>query len=425
MIRIQKRIQYIDLIRGILMIILFLDFPWDRLFSLPASILSYNSTESKKIILFIAIVAFLITLVKYGKLGSKFKFLIHFTIATCISVTFVMLCSVFMYNEQTIIRTFSLAHHYYLVILALVFVAVFSYKNGEEKISKALNLYSFAWYILVFTQSMLYAYKGIVFFGGIDLSWTGFLSTNLLRISLISIPNFMIVYNFSVILEKKGKSLNYIQFALGMFCLLAIQQTRAYDVVIIASCIIMYTFKSRNPVRVLRNVLIACVVLIAILNTNYAQELLRSFINDSSNVKMSSNLARLYAYPYYWSCFLNNPLVGSGFAAPERYSYITNGPLGIASYSDTGIVGIIAQLGIFGLMIYGTYIIRMIYIVVMMQKKNALQYNTFCLGILCYCVATSVSLINMSVAVILLFPICIAYMEFRYYQLRMARAIEK
>lgn len=409
----QLKIKMRSILSGLLLLILILDFPWNRLFQVSETMYSLNSTVSKLIILFISFFALFITLQKYGRLIYKYHFVKRYTVMVCVVTLVIVFYSAIVYNSQSIMRSFKLGHHYFLIILAVCFLAKMEFDNGIENLMMILNVYSFCWYLITATQSILYSTNGTLFMKGIDANWVGFLGTGTLRISLIAIPNFMIVYNFCKIIEKKPKVFNYVQLILGLFCLLFVQQTRAYDVVVFVSCVMVYISYSDKPTNVLRNIIIAGVIIAVALNTPYAKALIDSFTTSEITAKTASNTARLYAYDYYWNCFLNNPLFGNGFAAPEKYRTITNGPLGMASYSDCGIIAIGAQFGIFGYIIYALYIGRMISIVWKLKRNKQLRNNTIVVGVLCYCVLSSISLINMTVAFIILYPMCLAVVEYQ------------
>ena len=409
------KIKMRSILSGIILLILILDFPWNRLFSVSETIYSLNSTVSKLIILFIAAFALFIVLQKYGHLIYKYHYAKRYTVMVCVVTLVLIVYSAIIYSDQSIMRSFKLGHHYFLIILAVCFLAKMELDGGIENLMKVLNIYSFCWYIIIAMQSILYSTNGTLFMKGIDTSWAGFLGTGTLRISMIAIPNFMIVYNFCRITEKKARMFNYIQLILGIFCLLFVQQTRAYDVVIFVSCVVIYISYSDKPLIALRNTVIACIIIIIALNTPYAKTLIDSFSSSELTDKTASNTARVYAYSYYWNRFLNSPLFGDGFAAPEKYQSITNGPLGMASYSDCGIIAIGAQFGIWGYIIYALYIGRMIKVVCRIRRKRKLKNNTIVIGVLCYCILTSISLINMTVAFIILYPLCLAIVEYQNY----------
>lgn len=408
------KLKYSTLLYWLVCLVILLDFPWDRLFSVPTSIYSINSTIAKLVILGISVLAFLLVVQKFGCVLTKYSFTSKFVCLTYAVALFVIICSTLIYEQQTILRTFKLGHQFFLIILAPCLLAVYENKKGLSKIIKLLNLYSLSWYLILILQSIVYLRSGNIFMGGINTEWTGFLNTGFLRISMIAVPNFMLVYNFSLVLEKRARAINFILLLLGIYCLLFVQQTRAYDVVIAGCFIAMYIAGSKNPTYALRNIIVVLMAAFVVYQTPYVQSLVGSFSSSSITAKTASNTNRLYAYSYYWDCFLKNPLFGSGLAAPEKYPTVTGGALGVASYSDCGIVAIAAQLGIGGLLIYALYVGRMIFITFKMAKKGMLTNNTFVIGITCYCILTAISLINMTVAFIILFPLCLSIMEYIY-----------
>ena len=405
------RIKYSGMIRFLLYLCIFIYFPWSSIGEIPLLSSSYN----KIFILLIGLITLWMIINKNGKELGNFKYANKYIIFvyTCIFVE--MLYSILKYTEQGFIDVILGGYGYLLIILVPVFLEVFLYDGGYERICVLLNIYTFAWCVLALTQSILYPLIGIVFLHGIDLEWSTFLNTDVfIRINLSAIPHLMFLYDFSLIMQKKAKKFETFCCILSGICIFFVEQTRAMIVAISVAVLIMFIMYSKNSIKVMRNVIIVFVLLFLILQSDYANSFLGSFLETSS--KNSSTTARVYAIEYYVECFLQSPLFGNGFTHSEDLSSIEHGAKGIAYYSDVGIVGLMASMGVLGVSIFVVYLIRLFYILYKIFKWGNIRPNIFLVGIFAYSILTMPTLIMTNSGRLINFIICIAISEYVYWK---------
>lgn len=403
------KMKYGKLMQYMLLLCIVLDFPWTRLIASLPVISSFASIYDKELLIIIGCVAAAVIDIKYKRVLSHYRFAKRYVVFVFLCTLLVMLLSAFEYRAQGLRETYISGHQLFIIILVPVYLFSFEYRNGYHKILKWLLIYAYAWSLITLLQSVLYMVSGYQFLAGINYEWSGFLSIKLLRISLIAIPNVMLVYVISELLQKKYTIWNTLYFVLASFCVLFVQQTRAYIAAIALAGIAMFAIRSHNSLKFLRNIIVLVILLLLLFRTDYVQSILQSF--SDTGVKGGSSLARSYAYGYYLQCFFNNPLYGNGFTSSVRYPEIQHGN-GAAYYSDCGVVGLIAQMGIFGVLICGIYLWRMISIVWYLKKKKCLQKNLLVVGLTVYTIMTSFTLAYTTPALSMMFPLCLAWIEY-------------
>lgn len=411
------------LVHGILVIILLLDFPLSRIVNLPASLIKYNNVYCKFVILMLAALAIL--LISYnnhiGHIIHEFSYLGCYVFLVVLLVSIIIFFSYENYN-QSLWTTFVEGHFFYCVIISMLFIYDFFVNGNLEKDMRILNYLAFIYSFLCLLQSVLYANFEYIFFNEFNPEWVGFLNTNMVRVSLLGLPNFMFVYNFSKFISKKSDFFEKLNMILGIVCIIFVQQTRGF-IIAIAICVIgMLLFQGYNLTKSICNILLIALLVVIIVNSSFFSDFISSF--DSNSIKAGSSAAREYANEYYLDRFLENPLFANGFASSTKYSSIIHGSLGIAYYGDVGFMGLLAQTGVFAFMIFGVMIIRQIYVCIKLYKEKVLSSNIFVLGILLYCIGTSVSLIVISNIYVIIWAMCIAYVEYQYYLVKSKKVTE-
>jgi O-antigen ligase len=161
------------------------------------------------------------------------------------------------------------------------------------------------------------------------------------------LTNFMLVYNIcrSYTADKKRKWMYVFMSIVGMGATVFIQQTRAYVISFLLIIILLVLFKSEKTIIQKLLVLLLIGLGIVLLSTGAVNNFLNSFTEGE---EVQSTLVRTGAFLYFWETFKENPLWGHGFLTAAANSGIKQGPLGYYYYADTGIVGFMAQMGVFG-----------------------------------------------------------------------------
>lgn len=300
------------------------------------------------------------------------------------------------------------------------FLVLFIRDNGPEQFLKIINLVTLIWAIIIAVQSIVYKNSGTIIFDlkAYFLENTGEeikLLNNSIRITLFSFGNLMIVYNFYVLYSKKAKEkinrFSLICLIVGLYSMIVVQQTRMY-IMVIALCfaVIILSKKENWKSQLLKIVFIVCVVWFVLYSPLF-NEFISSFSTTGDN-KWSTQ-ARLYAVSYYWECFNIRPIFGNGFLSDANYSSIIRGSLGLAHYSDVGLLGLVAETGLFSIFFYIIPVIIIIKNIIKLKKNDRL--NSFDLAVLAYIIATSLTLILTVNKYSYTFAFIFAYFEYRVY----------
>ena len=166
----------------------------------------------------------------------------------------------------------------------------------------------------------------------------------LLRVSIL-------LSAYKVIEEKTLDLKSISNFLLGMGVVIIMDQSRMYLLSLIISVTVMLFVSYGRNILKNKSVMVVVFGIISLIIVGY---LFVSLKNTLSNAHDGSNYARQGALIYYLHA-LSNPwwrwLTGLGIVEPKPFELafrIIHGPRGIYYYSDIGIIGTLASLGIFG-----------------------------------------------------------------------------
>ena len=156
------------------------------------------------------------------------------------------------------------------------------------------------------------------------------------------------------------------------------------------------------------------IVIIAFLCSPYFRSFIMSFSTDLSNSLGKSTRIRLLELKYYISIFLNNPLLGFGNIPYNiGLNEIVCGPDKMFWMEDVGFFGLIARFGLGGFLMYGSLIIRQIYILYRIKQVDNSLYSLL-VGFFVFTILSSATVIILDTTRMLLFPIILATFEFLY-----------
>lgn len=242
---------------------------------------------------------------------------------------------------------------------------------------------------------------------------TIFLREGNIRIGLGAFGNIMLIYNFykTVYSRENRKLLEIVNLVLGLYCLLFIQQTRMFTLIIFVIYIYFLVSQGKKLKTIGKNVLIAISGAIALINTGFLNSFIVTFTSSDYE---GSSVARQYAYEHFLSVFTANPLFGFGFASPGNYSDLVYGNLGIASVDDVGIVGQMARFGIFAFVIIVPVVLRM-FSVCRRLKNNKYTYYPVFVGFSLYVLLTCATLSILDPQRIALLPVLLGLFEYVNY----------
>ncbi|KNY26571.1 O-antigen ligase family protein [Pseudobacteroides cellulosolvens] len=357
----------------------------------------------------LVIISFLLFLWAGGwKNGTSF--MKKYCICVFVSIGVAIVISTLRYYNNILHNVILEANHYLLIVLAFPLLRFIKRSNGYDRVFQVLNYIAFITYIIFIAQSFAYNTAGRVF-----LNISVYERSDMIRITLKSVGCLMVVYNFCQVWcykINKNSWFHIVQLVLGIYCVLFIQQTRAYYLVIGGSIFAVLLFYKTEAAKKLRNILIVISVGIAILGTGVADIFMASF--SSSSAEYAGTLARTGAFGYFWSEFLANPLIGHGIinSGSQMLMNIRTGPYGIYHYADTGIMGLFAQLG---LLAVGVYVWPVIHWIKLLRKNmKDKRTDPFLIGLMSYILFSTPTLLCINQALIFIWPFCVAV--FAYYE---------
>ncbi|SFC11358.1 hypothetical protein SAMN05660328_101516 [Streptococcus gallolyticus] len=183
----------------------------------------------------------------------------------------------------------------------------------------------------------------------------------------------MLMVAYAII--KKGirnSIFDIISFLLMLAAVVVVDQSRYYLITTIISVVVLYILESGYKITGVQ--LVSSLILVAVglhFLLRSTTSIFYSFIDNTG-----SSYARIGAIVYYLKLItFRHPLLGLGLSLPiegtDIYYYI-KGPQGIYNFSDIGIFGVFAELGILGLLWYVILCCKLVFISIKKTQKNPL-----------------------------------------------------
>ena len=345
----------------------------------------------------------------------NFAFLIGIVVPVCYAIIF--LYTAIAFPEQGFNSTVLMSYQYVAVLLVYPLGCYLLMTDNVKKIFDIMNVVAGIWYFLVLAQKILYETSGYVILTGLVQGSSLATRNSNLRISLMLFGNIMIIYNFYQLYSKhnKQKILNLVLLVVGLYELIVVQQTRAYSIVVFVALFMIVLLDKNTKKGFSRKLLMFGIIVLILLQTNAVSNMFESF--SLSGEYSYSTEARLYAWNYYWTYFLEHPIFGMGFVSDVEYYSVVHGSLGIAYHSDVGFVGQLSRWGIFIIPVYVIPIARQCFITFKMWKRKEEDFILY-IAIMLYILGTSITLIMLARNLIILYPVSIILFEYKYYKLR-------
>lgn len=317
------------------------------------------------------------------------------------------------FHNSVPMDTFINSACYYLIFfLSYSLICAFSIDNGTYKFWRFINVFSVIWYTWLILQFIVYRYSGTII--SPYLKEAGLLINNIrngnLRLEMRVLGHIAIIYNFDQFYnqeDSKHRTKSFLMAIYGIITMFTVEQTRGYMIAILICIIVLLACYNRKSKKFLFTLMIIIVGAILLYRTQYVSSLINSFFEGDN----ATGYYRLSGMQVFWNQFLRNPLWGYGFQSTG--DYIISG-LGVRQFNDNGIVGILGQIGIWGIIIYGLMLIRFGRIVIRMFKERDFKRGTFLLSLYVYLLVTSVSLICYWNSTCLLCAISWAVFEYEY-----------
>ena len=395
------------ILAGIFMLAILVEHNFFGLFSISKSIYNVISLACT-LILFFSVVLNKQRLSYLRNMKSMLNYFI--VLAVFLVVQFVY--TIIKYDAQTIESFLQVANPYIYILLSFYLVYVF---RKEESIDRVLDMITFFVVInmaIYIVEAFLYNSANITLFNYLEYK-TALTRNGRLRLwDLSSLEGLAAIWLFYCIMFKKGKKLKNIVFLIIVFfALYYIEQTRIMQTSLIVSFVVIYLFNpSKNTVALLRKAGIIALMLLIIVITGVVDSFLSTF--SSSGELGSSTVIRQDEFVYAFRLFLKYPVNGLGLMPTSirdlYYSYYGAGKLG---FTDIGIVGLLAQVGLWSVVLYIIPVLRFAFYIPRI-KKNNIKEIPFLAALLSYLFITSVTLLILNSTRAFMWPFCIALFEY-------------
>lgn len=398
-----------SIVTATVVLLLVLDLRAFGLVAITGSLNRIWGPYEKTLLALIAFLLFVFMDIEAKRDITSSRFLDRYVLGAVLSTVFLYFYSVLEYPLQNLTQTFLGGTHFFLVLLALPLYGLLRKQGGTERIFAWMNRVTFLWYCILIIQSLAYMKSGRLFLH-IDEN----IRNENIRISLNSIGNLMLVYNFDLFYSGRVKKKGFpvIQLALGAYCLIMVQQTRAYNVIIcicIAAIVMLHT---NTPVKTLRSLILIAAGIIVLSQAGII-DILRKSLSVDNQTYGNGTRARLLAITYYWKAFLKSPLFGQGFINSKAYLNILRGNKGIYNYSDVGLLGLLANTGLFCVILFVWPLIRWgKQVLGYLSRQSSRAGNSFLIAFFIYIAGTSLTLIMADPQRILLLPLSLAVFEY-------------
>lgn len=308
----------------------------------------------------------------------------------------------------------------YYAIFLLGFPMILIMEKDEKNFWKYINCLMFVWYTWILIQYLAYQSSGTIL--SPYLNSNGLLGNNLrngnLRLEIKVFGHLAILYNFDKFYNTdkwdRKKKYNLIMVLYGLFCLIAVEQTRGYYIAIFASIAVLVLSYNRDINKVLVTSILIIITCIMMWKMNIIGNLFNSLFDSSGAYdKGATGLIRLKGMQMFWNGFIDNPMFALGF---QSTGDAVNVGLVMFYFNDNGFLGIIGQIGIWAFVLYGLMLLRFMYIVIKMFKMKQHVSATLLLGLWVYLLLTSISLICYWNSTCMLCPVLWAIFEVKYYK---------
>lgn len=148
------------------------------------------------------------------------------------------------------------------------------------------------------------------------------------------------------LITKQINFINIFCFIGSSLSIILVDQSRIYLLSVILAIFVMLVINMITSEQKSNLIIYLLLIIVGIIIASTLYSSLRSTLN---NINDGSNYARNDAINYYFSALKHHIWTGLGLYVPsigEAYSDYIKGPLGIYNYSDIGIFGIYASLGL-------------------------------------------------------------------------------
>lgn len=405
-------IKYTTLLKFYIIVMFFIGYHAFRLIEIPHPLSTIWSTDGFPVLLVLVTILITLLVINHNKKAiSQQKIFFRYFVAMLLSLFIISTYSMIVYDGQHLKNVLAIWSDYLLVLCS---VPMFEYiiRKNDVELFDLLNMLATIYMILIFIQHIIFNMGGGPFLYGIGL---GNIRNGSVRIPSGSFGGFAAIYTFDKIYRKKYKHffLNLFCLAIDIYDIVFVTQTRVSIVVCIICMLVSILIYGTNISKLLKSfILITCAALLL-----YSTGAFDFFISTFSDKSYSDNVARFGAYAYYWKSFIKNPIFAQGFITNLQYANIKYGPFLNYYYVDVGFIGLLAQTGIFSIVLLVWPMIRWgkICIRIFLNSIERQRYG-FYIVLFVYLMTTLVSLSILDTGRSFLFPLYFAVFGAYEYQ---------
>lgn len=374
----------------------------------------WNVLKGNSMCLIVAILGIIsasfIVKIKGGVVGREIKW--AYRVSWLSFVVWFMVCfySTIIYPKQpvvyTVVEHVSLLYMFWTIPLFYCFVK----EHKAAILFNIINVVCFIWYVLLLIQFVEWIKgRNLIFVdGGLSVIKTRGFG---IRIGLGSLGNINLLYNSNMLFNaksKKKKALHCLMMALGLFCMIFVQQTRSFTAIVICCIAFNMILSSKQISKKIFAVFVLLVFLAALIYSGVFLDFLLSF--SVMGVEGKGTTIRLEETKYYLECFLHNPVFGNGFTNYQYYPLVQYKAYQPYSYyyTDIGIIGLLAEIGLGAIIVYVLPMKRAFEIGVKAYKYNRQEFAMYITYLVYFCM-TSFTLIATDSARAISYPFFLAF----------------
>ena len=407
------KIRVCKLYSFIICLILLLDFNLWYLFKLPTWLFTMNSKSNKFLIVILILLMYIDVLFTKQASIRAYRYQIRYSLILVLAVVFLSVSTAFMYTAQGINSTIRIANVYLVPLLVIPILYIYEKDRKLDSLVRMAEFATFLWYIVAIVQYNAYNFSGTVFlhdFFGSEGEVA--LRNNTIRLTMFAFGNTAVIYNFyKLICGDRRRIWHASNLILGIICVALIQKTRMFYLADTIGVMVVLFFSGKAKNARLRNITILVVAIFYLFASGMIEQFLSSIFVGNDVYKLNSTEVRVDAIGYYIARFLQNPLTGMGFVSESKYPTLVHGPLMNFYLSDVGFVGVLAQTGIFSIVIYVMPLIRMINVSKLAIKSGCAERYCFQIALTVYFLITSISIAATVPGCAVGFAFAIAYTE--------------
>ncbi len=402
-------------------VVLLLELELFGIVVMPTVWYSLNSAGQKTLIIALTFIAVLycanrkVNNVYYTSLKKNCN---KYVYAFLIMILVVSIYTMIAYPNQTLFQTFRVWEHLLCVFMVYPLIYIYEKDNGIEGIFKILGILGMLYMILICVQAYLYNSNGTIIMNGYFATRNIGFRYNSVRLGIDYVLYLLLIYDFDCFINKKCSTLYekiivVIRVLLGLYITFFVQGSRAMLAAVLCGCVAVIFFSGKKKSKLQRNVFFATIAVLFLLSTDVLDVIWENIMSVTGDLAYSRT-NRLGATAYFFECFIKNPFFGMGFLSDANVEYLSilKGTNQTFYLTDVGLIGVMAQMGIMGVLIYLFILMRGLKTIILLKKYNLSSKYSYVYGFLAFLLVSALTLALTDNFKIFSLPICVSVFEF-------------